>query len=146
MSALYLIVVLGGEQVAIPAVAVESVIELERLTAVPRSAAHVAGVTALRSRPLTVIDCARSLELEGVQTNLKEGRGVVVTIDGHLFALAVDDVQDVVDIADDPDNVPVTLGPQWDRVAAGMIETDRGAILVVDPQSIITGPATARAA
>ena len=38
-------------------------VELDTLIPVPRAAPHVAGLSALRSRVLTVIDCQRSLEL-----------------------------------------------------------------------------------
>ena len=63
MSELLLIVTIGGERVALPAAAVESVVELDTLIPVPRAAPHLAGLSALRSRVLTVIDCMRSLEL-----------------------------------------------------------------------------------
>ena len=63
MSELLLVVVIAGERVALPAAAVESVVELDTLIPVPRAAPHVAGLSALRSRVLTVIDCMRSLEL-----------------------------------------------------------------------------------
>ena len=56
MSDLLLIVTIAGERVALPASAVESVVELDALISVPRAAPHVAGLSALRSRVLTVID------------------------------------------------------------------------------------------
>lgn len=146
MSELYLIVRIGGEHAAISATSVESVIELERVTPVQQVARHVVGVSALRSRPLTIVDCSRSLGLPDSGEPADGRRGVVVAVDGHLFALAVDDVQDVVEVDEEPEEVPVTLGPQWDRVAIGMIETDLGAMLVIDPRSIIDGPPIERAA
>jgi len=63
MNELLLVVTIAGERVALPAASVESVVELDTLIAVPRAAPHVAGLSALRSRVLTVIDCKRSLEL-----------------------------------------------------------------------------------
>ena len=63
MNELLLVVTIAGERVALPAAAVESVVELDTLIPVPRAAPHVAGLSALRSRVLTVIDCMRSLEL-----------------------------------------------------------------------------------
>ena len=56
MAELLLIVTIGGERVALLAAAVESVVELDTLIPVPRAAPHVAGLSALRSRVLTVID------------------------------------------------------------------------------------------
>ena len=55
MNELLLIVTIAGQRVALPAAAVESVVELDTLIPVPRAACHVAGLSALRSRVLTVI-------------------------------------------------------------------------------------------
>ena len=63
MNELLLVVTIAGERVALPASSVESVVELDTLIPVPRAAPHVAGLSALRSRVLTVIDCMRSLDL-----------------------------------------------------------------------------------
>ena len=78
MNELLLIVSIAGSRVALPAAAVESVVELESLIPVPRAPDHLAGLSALRSRVLTVIDCQRSLELGSTDLNDGEsarGRG-----------------------------------------------------------------------
>ena len=102
MNELLLVVTIAGERVALPAAAVESVVELDTLIPVPRAAPHVAGLSALRSRVLTVIDCMRSLEL-GV-TDCSDGirEAAVVELDGHHYALIVDLVEDVVEALSDP--------------------------------------------
>ena len=55
------------------------------------------GLSALRSRVLTVIDCMRSLELG--ETDCSDGirEAAVVELDGHHYALIVDLVEDVVE-------------------------------------------------
>ena len=95
MNELLLVVTIGGERVAIPAAAVESVVELDTLIPVPRAAPHIAGLSALRSRVLTVVDCMRSLELG--ETDCSDGirEAAVVELDGHHYALIVDLVEDV---------------------------------------------------
>ena len=45
MNELLLVVTIGGQRVAFPADAVESVVELDTLIPVPRSAPHVAGLS-----------------------------------------------------------------------------------------------------
>ena len=78
MNELLLVVTIAGERVALPAAAVESVVELDTLIPVPRAAPHVAGLSALRSRVLTVIDCMRSLELGDdrlLRRHPRSGRG-----------------------------------------------------------------------
>ena len=145
MSELLLVVTIAGERVALPAAAVESVVELDALSPVPRAPAHVAGLSALRSRVLTVIDCMRSLELgeSDYSNGIKEA--AVVEIDGHHYALIVDLVEDVVEAASEPAPVRAAMGPGWERVSQGMVETEVGPLLLVDVAALIAG-AEARAA
>jgi len=147
MNELLLIVTIAGERVAFPAASVESVVELDTLIAVPRAQPHIAGLSALRSRVLTVIDCMRSLELG--DTDCADGirEGAVVELDGHHYALIVDTVEDVVEALSDPAPVRAAMGPGWERVAQGMVETEEGPLLLVDVSALILGAsAEARAA
>jgi purine-binding chemotaxis protein CheW len=142
---LLLIVSVAGERVALPAAAVESVVELDTLIPVPRAAPHVAGLSALRSRVLTVIDCMQSLEM-GV-TDCSDGirEAAVVEFDGHHYALIVDLVEDVVEALSDPVPVRASMGEGWERVAKGMVDTENGPLLLVDVAALIAG-AEAKAA
>jgi purine-binding chemotaxis protein CheW len=145
MNELLLIVTIAGQRVALPADAVESVVELDTLIPVPRAAPHVAGLSALRSRVLTVIDCMRSLEL-GVTdrpNNIREA--AVVELDGHHYALIVDMVEDVVEARSEHSPMRAAMEAGWERVSAGMVETEAGPLLVVDVAALIAG-AEAKAA
>jgi len=139
MNELLLIVTIGGERVALPAEAVESVVELDTLIPVPRAGAHVAGLSALRSRVLTVIDCMRSLELG--TTDCADGirEAAVVGLDGHHYALIVDLVEDVVEALSDPAPMRAAMGPGWERASLGMVETETGPLLLVDVAALIAG-------
>ena len=139
MSMLLLVVTIAGEQVALPADAVEAVVELDTLIPVPRAAPHVAGLSALRSRVLTVIDCMRSLDL-GV-TDCSDGirEAAVVELDGHHYALIVDLVQDVVEAQSEPAPIRAAMGPGWERVAEGMVESEIGPLLLVDVAALVAG-------
>ena len=140
MNELLLIVTIAGERVALPAAAVESVVELETLTPVPRAPHHVAGLSALRSRVLTVIDCMRSLELG--DTDCADGirEAAVIELDSHHYALIVDQVEDVVEALSEPAPVRAAMEPGWDRVATGMVETEVGPLLLIDVTALIAGP------
>ena len=147
MNELLLIVTIAGSRVALPAAAVESVVELDALIPVPRAPAHLAGLSALRSRVLTVIDTLRSLELG--ETDCSDGirEAAVVEVEGHHYALLVDVVEDVVEARSDPAPVRAAMGPGWQRVSEGMVETDEGPLLLLDVDALIAGPsAEARAA
>ena len=139
MSGLLLIVVIGGERVALPAAAVESVVELEALIPVPRAPAHVAGLSALRSRVLTVIDCMRSLELGATDCSDGIREAAVVELDGHHYALIVDLVEDVTEAMSEPVAVRAAMDEGWERVSRGMVETEQGPLLLIDIGAIVTG-------
>jgi purine-binding chemotaxis protein CheW len=134
-----LIVRLAGEKVAFPAAEIESVVEIEALTPVPRAAAHVAGLTALRSRVLTVIDCLASLEPGRNGADRREA--VVVVADGHPYALLVDGVEDVVEASGEVRPVRTALGAGWRRISRGSIEAEGNLLLLLDLAALIAGPA-----
>ncbi|MBA2772036.1 MAG: chemotaxis protein CheW [Sphingomonas sp.] len=145
MNELLLIVTIASRRVAFRAAAVESVVELDTLIPVPRAAPHIAGLSALRSRVLTVIDCMRSLDLGA--TDCADGirEAAVVELDGHHYALLVDLVEDVVEAMSDPAPVRAAMGRGWERVSKGMVETEQGPLLLIDVAALIAG-AEARAA
>ena len=106
----------------------------------PRAAPHVAGLSALRSRVLTVIDCVRSLEL-GSTASAAQGiqEAAVVELDGHHYALIVDLVEDVVEAQSEPTPIRAAMGAGWERAAVGMVETETGPLLLVDVAALIGG-------
>jgi purine-binding chemotaxis protein CheW len=146
MSELYLIVGLCGEKVAFGASEVQSVIELGKITPAPRAPAFIAGLAALRSRALTVIDCARSLEMEREACDLEGSHAAVIELKGHIYALVLDHVDDVVEAHSTPEPVPAHLSGGWQRVAKGMVETELGPMLVVDLAALVAGPDVKKAA
>lgn len=147
MSQLLLIVSIGTSRVAFPSAAIESVVELDTLIPVPRAAPHVAGLSALRSRVLTVIDTLRSLDLGTTDCSDGIREAAVVELDGHHYALIVDSVEDVVEAMSEPTPIRAAMGEGWERVALGMVETEDGPLLLVDVAALIAGPASeARAA
>ena len=147
MNELLLIVTIAGSRVALPAAAVESVVELDTLIAVPRAPAHVAGLSALRSRVLTVIDCMRSLELGASDCTDGIREAAVVEVEGHHYALIVDAVEDVVEAQSDPSPVRAAMSAGWERASKGMVETEEGPLLLVDVDALVAGAAAeARAA
>lgn len=139
MSDLYLIAGIAGERVALCSTHVESVVEIEAVTTVPLVAPHIAGLAALRSRVLTIVDTLAALDLGRIERE-DMLQAVIVTIDGHLYGLLVDQVEDVVSLAEPPSPVRAVLSPGWARVATGVVEIDGDALLLIDPAALIAGP------
>ena len=145
MAELLLIVRLAGRRIALPASDVEAVVELDGITPAPRAAAHVAGLSSLRSRVLTVIDGFAALGL-GREAPVDRCDAIVIPYEGHPYALLVEAVEDVVEPSSLPSPIRAPVGAGWDRVASAMVEAGGDLLLLVDPHRLIAGPAAQAAA
>jgi len=138
MNDLLVMLIIDGRRVAIPAVEVKSVIELEEVYPVPRSPDFVAGLTAMRSQSLTVIDSRLAIGVSDGRRTCQ--RAAVIEVEDHLYALLVDEVADIAEAQSDPSPVAGGFGAAWQRVATGMVETDQGPALMIDIAKLIEGP------
>lgn len=146
MNELVLTLVIAGRRAAIRAPQVHSVVDLGPVSPVPRAPQYVRGLTALRSAAMTVIDCALALGLPSDSADAAGRRAAVIEENGHLYALLVDEVDDVVESHTAPVPVPGDAGSGWERVAHGMIETTSGPALLIDPLVFTHCEPSARAA
>ncbi len=143
MTELLLIATIAGERVGIAGAQVESVVEIEAVTPVPRSAPHVAGLAAIRSRVLTVIDCCAALELGASRDAGGVRDAVIVISEGHPYALLVDSVEDIVEWPQDAVVPGTKLAPGWHRVAKGMVEAGDDLLLLIDAEKMLAGATAA---
>jgi purine-binding chemotaxis protein CheW len=135
---LYLIGAVAGRRVAVESAPVDSVIDLGAVQPIPGAAAGLLGLAALRSRVLTVVDCAVALELDPLQRPAGAPLPtIVLEIDNYLYGLVLDRVDDVV-TADHP-ILPLgaPLGGPWSAVSAGIIEVGGAALPVLHPAAIL---------
>lgn len=139
MNELLLLCRIAGRNAAIPAVRVQSVIEVGDITPLPGVPTFIRGLTALRSQALTVIDCSVALGFESQPEN-PEQRAAVVDVDGHLYALLVYAAYDVGEARSDPIEVPGGFGAGWQAAARGLVETDTGPTLLIDIETLVSGP------
>ena len=144
MNDLLLLCVIAGRRAAIPAVHVKSVIEIDTITPIPGVPPFIRGLTALRSQALTVIDCSVALGFEP-QEKTPDQRAAVVEVDGHPYALLVEEACDVGEARSQPTAVPGGFGPGWQAVAQGLVETDTGPTLLLDIERLVTVPVAATA-
>jgi purine-binding chemotaxis protein CheW len=144
MSQLVLMTQIAGRRCAMAAKDVRSVIDLGTIAPVPRAPDFIAGITALRSQALTVIDCRRAL---GMHDGLwpSDSRAAVVAIEGHFYALMVDAIEDIATAMSDPGQIPGGFGAGWSRAAHGMIETGMGPALLMNLAALVAGPDAASA-
>lgn len=140
MTELFVLARIAGRDVAIPSEQVESVVDIGVITPVPRAAAVVRGLAALRSRVVTVIDTAVSLGRAATSPGV--GRAVIVRRDGHDYALLVDALEDIEPLTLLPLANGVALDPIWRGIALGIVERDGEPVLAIDLAALLATPVT----
>jgi len=138
MEDLLVMAQIAGRRCALSADDVQSVIEIGAITPVPCAPAYIAGITAMRSQTLTVIDCRIALGLEPSQWT-QDHRAIVVSIANYSYALLIDSIEEISTGMGETESVPGGFGPEWSRIAAGMIETRTGPALLIDLAALIAG-------
>ncbi|TCM21347.1 purine-binding chemotaxis protein CheW [Novosphingobium sp. PhB165] len=140
---LLVVVTLAGRRIALRSRDVQSVISLEVMTPVPCAPPHVAGLSGLRSRVLTVIDGCRALDLGECSRGAPGGAGspaAVVMHEGHAYALLLDEIEDVTEAWNEPQPINAQMEGNWAAMSHGLVETALGPLLVADVGALIAGP------
>lgn len=138
---LFLIALIAGRVVAIETAQVDSVVDLGEIVAVPRAGASIRGLTALRSRVITVIDTGTALRLATTPDTAR--RAVITRVDGHPYAILVDALEDVAPFQRLPLTSGLAMEGGWASVANGMIEREGQPVLVVDLAALVPDVAAA---
>ena len=132
---LHLLARLGGQAIAVPAEAVESVVDIEAVVPAPCSHPAVRGLAALRSRVVTVVDTWQLLNLRRGEGEVQ--RAIITVVDGHHHAMLVDTLDDVAPLDVTPIPAGLALGPRWSRVATGAAERNGEPLLVIDLAALV---------
>lgn len=139
MNELFLVAHIAGRWVAIETAQVDSVVDIAEIVAVPRAAAAVRGLAALRSRVVTVIDPRVAL---GQPATANPGRAVIARLDGHHYAFLVDALDDVAPF----ERMPHPAGGaerSWSAAAAGVVVRDGEPLIVLDLAALVPHAALA---
>ncbi len=132
---LFLIASIAGQGVVFDADQVDSVVDIGEVVAVPRAEASVRGLTALRSRVITVVDTRLALGLEPMPPQVR--RAVITQQDGHYYAMLVDALDDIEMFETSPmPHVPPAEG-RWSRAADGIVVRDGEPLLVLDLKRLV---------
>ena len=110
----------------------------------PRADRRVCGLTALRSRVVTVVDTHAALGLDSAPANAR--RAVITVADGNHYAILVDALEDVAPFELAPLSSGVMLDKGWRRAGRGIVERDGTPILAIELAALIPDPAAPAAA
>lgn len=136
---LFLVAQIAGRSVAIEGAQVDSVVDLGDIVAVPGTERAVRGLTALRSRVVTVIDTGVALGIAPMPAGAR--RAVITRFDGHDYAVLVDALEDIIPLTRLPAENGLALRGGWAAAAAGLVERDGEPVLVLDLARLIPGGA-----
>lgn len=141
MAELYVKALVAGNHVAIPVSEVNSAVRIAAPVPVPFAGPLVAGLSALRSVVLTLIDC--QYRFTGTPRTTSAGDfAVIVPVGGHQYGLLVDEVIDVVEIEPEEVSDADLLQGKWREAASGYASIENGNLIVIDPSLIVeTQPA-----
>src|ERR1700687_1793291 len=111
----YVTAVIGGQLFGLPISRVQDVFMPERLTRVPLSSGEIASVLNLRGRIVTVVDMR-----------------------GESYGLLIDQIGEVLRLADDGrEENPVNLDPRMAKLAGGVHRLDGQLMVVLDVDRVL---------
>ncbi|PZU60563.1 MAG: chemotaxis protein [Sphingobium sp.] len=130
MSQLYLFTTVAGTLVAVRSDEVEAVVRVTDISPVPGMPVHIAGLSALRSRVLTMIDAGAVVH--GVKTPPeRRSLAIIADIAGHSYGLMVDAVSDICPVAEGELPLRGRIDAAWAPFARGIVENDGEPYLLV---------------
>jgi purine-binding chemotaxis protein CheW len=128
---------LADQWLGIPVDMVQEVLMAQRIARVPMAPNAIAGFLNLRGQIVTAIDVRTTLDLPA-RDPAQGVMNVVVRQDGELFAFMVDDVGDVVAVADAALEVtPPSLDARWRAACQGIVRRDDDLLLILDVQAFL---------
>jgi purine-binding chemotaxis protein CheW len=129
---------LADEYYGVDIAAVDSIIETQTITAVPRSPEFVEGVTNLRGVVLPVIDLRKRFGLETSEST-KQTRIVVVEINGMAVGMVVDAVTEVIRIQEESIEALSPIITTVDSsFLTGVAKVDERLIILLDLKQILS--------
>ena len=138
MSELFLLAEIDGAMIAIESDVVESVVRVQDFIPVPRVDPLVAGIFALRSRVLTLIDTQFAVT-EKQKPVPENALAIIAQIGGFHFGLLVDAVKDVVTVHPDQYETSIKAGSNWMQYSKGLVDVDGQIVVIICPAKIVEG-------
>jgi purine-binding chemotaxis protein CheW len=133
---------LGDLYLGVPVTEVQEVIREQERTRVPLVSSVVNGLINLRGEIVTTIDLRRRLDLPP-RDDAASPMNVVIRSDDGVVSVLVDEIDDVLDVADVAfEPVPATLTGPCRELVSGIYKLDGSLLLILDTDRLLDVPAT----
>lgn len=137
-KSVYLLAEIAGARVALDSASIESVVLVPTVFPAPKADPSIAGLFALRSRVLTLIDS--QYLITGVRRAVEKGAlAAIAEISGHHYGLLVDEVFDVVAIETDAGESRIKPASKWAALAMQTVQVDGKLVLLLDLERMVGG-------
>jgi len=128
----YVTIHLANQLLGIPVLSVHDVHKTGTITPIPLSPGSVAGVLNLRGKIVTAIDLRLHLGFPAREEGAPS-MSVVIEHEGESYSLLIDEVGEVLSIADSKfERNPVTLDERLREVSSGVYRLDGELMIVLD--------------
>lgn len=142
----FVTVMLEGQILGIPVLAVHDVLNAQQITQIPLAEDWIAGVLNLRGRIVTAIDLRRRLGLPPREAG-KTSMSVVVEHNEEPYSLQIDRVGEVLSLEDQLfEKNPVTLDPRWREVSLGIYRLKDQLLPILDVDRLLAFETNGKAA
>lgn len=142
----FVTVMLDGQILGIPVLAVHDVLNAQQITKIPMAQDWVAGVLNLRGRIVTAIDLRTRLGLPPLEEG-KQSMSVVVEHNEEPYSLQIDKVGEVLSLEDQLfEKNPVTLDPRWREVSNGIYRLKDQLLPILDVDRLLAFESDSKAA
>lgn len=137
MSKQFVIYQLADELFGVEIAAVESIIKMQKIAAVPKAPDFVEGVTNLRGEVLPVIDLRKRFAIP-ISENIHETRIIVVEVEGQHVGMIVDAVTEVLTLEDTDIESPsaLVIGNNVNFIT-GIAKLDDRLITIIDLRAVL---------
>jgi purine-binding chemotaxis protein CheW len=123
---------LGEELYGVTIQTVESIIKIQAITEVPRTAAYVLGVTNLRGTVVPVLDLRKRFNLEFIETT-SNTRIIIINTEGSKVGIVVDEVTEVLKVSQNAIQPPPPMATSVDSAfISGIAKINNKLVILLD--------------
>lgn len=128
---------LGKELYGVTIHSVESIIKLQDITEVPRSASYILGVTNLRGTVVPVLDLRRRFNLASCE-NTSNTRIIIVNAEGSKVGIVVDEVTEVLKVAREAIQPPPPMSTTIESAFInGIAHINENLVILLDLEKVL---------
>jgi purine-binding chemotaxis protein CheW len=128
---------LGKELYGVTIHTVESIIKIQAITEVPRTAAYVLGVTNLRGTVVPVLDLRKRFNLQFSETT-PNTRIIIVNAEGSKVGIVVDEVTEVLKVAQNSIQPPPPMSTTIESAfISGIARINNKLVILLDLEKVL---------